>query len=83
MSPDCRDVFREAISENESVKNDQPGPAPEAPPGLAPEDYYFEGVNLVFTAAYHLKRGTCCGSNCRHCPYRENPAAKSDPIKIE
>ncbi len=37
--------------------------------GLAPEDFYFDGPNLVFTAAYHLKRGSCCGSGCRHCPY--------------
>ena len=32
-------------------------------------DYYMEGKNMVFTAAYHLKRGYCCGSKCRHCPY--------------
>jgi hypothetical protein len=38
-------------------------------PALEPEDYYFEGPYMVFTAAYHLKRGTCCGSGCRHCPY--------------
>jgi len=25
---------------------------------------------MVFTAAYHLKRGYCCNSDCRHCPYR-------------
>jgi hypothetical protein len=49
---------------------------PAAPPGLAPEDYYFEGPYLVFTAAYHLKRGTCCGSGCRHCPYKETKAEK-------
>ncbi|MDG2113205.1 MAG: DUF5522 domain-containing protein [Actinomycetota bacterium] len=23
----------------------------------------------VFTAGHHLRRGTCCGSGCRHCPY--------------
>ncbi len=23
----------------------------------------------VFTAYYHLQRGFCCGSGCRHCPY--------------
>lgn len=23
----------------------------------------------VFTAAYLVQRGTCCGSGCRHCPY--------------
>ena len=33
-------------------------------------DYTIEGgVALVFTAWYHLKRGECCGSGCRHCPY--------------
>lgn len=32
-------------------------------------DYYLENGNVVFTAAYHLKRGACCGSGCRHCPY--------------
>lgn len=25
----------------------------------------------VFTALYHLQRGYCCGSGCRHCPYAE------------
>ncbi|WP_245632673.1 DUF5522 domain-containing protein [Edaphobacter aggregans] len=37
---------------------------------LAPLDFYYEGPYLVFTAAYHLKRGYCCNSGCRHCPYR-------------
>jgi len=23
----------------------------------------------VFTELFHLKRGTCCGNKCRHCPY--------------
>lgn len=23
----------------------------------------------VFTSAYHRKRGTCCKSNCLHCPF--------------
>jgi hypothetical protein len=36
---------------------------------LETEDYYFEGDLMVFTAAYHLKRGSCCKSACRHCPY--------------
>lgn len=42
---------------------------PPPPPKLEPEDYYYEGEYIVFTAAYHLKRGYCCGSGCRHCPY--------------
>ena len=37
---------------------------------VAGEDYYLEDGNLVFTAKYLLRRGYCCGSGCRHCPYR-------------
>lgn len=33
------------------------------------EDFYWEGKFIVFTRVYHLKRGSCCGSGCRHCPY--------------
>ena len=33
------------------------------------QDYYFENGFLVFTATYLLKRGSCCGSGCRHCPF--------------
>jgi hypothetical protein len=33
------------------------------------EDYYLEGSLLVFTAAFLLRRGYCCESGCRHCPY--------------
>ena len=39
-------------------------------PKLLPDDFYFEAGLLVFTEAYHLRRGWCCGSNCRHCPYK-------------
>jgi hypothetical protein len=42
----------------------------EAPEPLSPEDFYMEGPYLVFTAAYHLRRGSCCKSDCRHCPYK-------------
>jgi len=27
---------------------------------------------FVFTAAYHVARGSCCGNICRHCPYVED-----------
>ncbi len=33
------------------------------------EDFYREGDFIVFTRLYHLRRGYCCGSGCRHCPY--------------
>jgi len=53
-------------------QNDQPvNPEPaEQTDELAPEDFYFDGPYMVFTATYHLKRGYCCNSDCRHCPYR-------------
>lgn len=34
------------------------------------EDFYFNEAGLmVFTEKYHLKRGHCCKSRCKHCPY--------------
>ncbi len=34
------------------------------------EDFYYneEGF-MVLTSTYHLKRETCCGRECLHCPY--------------
>lgn len=37
---------------------------------LQPGDFYLEGPYMVFTAHYHLRRGYCCNSDCRHCPYK-------------
>jgi Family of unknown function (DUF5522) len=52
-----------------------PAAAPPAPPMLPPAlqdgDFYLEDGRMVFTAAYHLRRGYCCGNRCRHCPYQE------------
>ncbi len=31
--------------------------------------YYIENGFYVFTEQYHLLRGSCCNSGCRHCPY--------------
>lgn len=39
--------------------------------GTLQEDEYYmspEGY-IVFTEKYHLKRGHCCKSGCKHCPY--------------
>ena len=33
------------------------------------QDFYKEGNSMVMTENYHIKRGYCCGSGCRHCPY--------------
>ena len=38
-------------------------------PDHVEEDFYYDGPFVVFTAAYLRKRGTCCGNDCRHCPY--------------
>ena len=32
-------------------------------------DYYLEKGQIVFTEEYLIKRGTCCGSGCKNCPY--------------
>jgi hypothetical protein len=42
---------------------------PEPPPLILGEDYYLEDGLFVMTAAYHKKRGSCCGSRCRWCPF--------------
>ncbi len=46
---------------------------------LDPNDFYYsdEGF-IVFTEKHHLKRGYCCKSNCKHCPYGYD--AKTDEI---
>ena len=44
------------------------------------QDYYVEGGVMVFTAAYHLKRGYCCDSGCRHCPYEQKPVAATQDV---
>jgi hypothetical protein len=33
-------------------------------------DFYMENGYCVFTEQYHLKRGYCCKSGCRHCPWK-------------
>ena len=42
-------------------------------PALEADDFYRspEGY-IVFTEKYHLKRGYCCQSGCKHCPYGFN-----------
>lgn len=45
-------------------------PKPAAPLTPIEGDFYWEGPAMVFTEQYHLRRGACCGSGCRHCPFR-------------
>ena len=44
------------------------------------EDFYMDGEYLVFTAAYHRKRGYCCGSSCRNCPYGDEESTAAEPV---
>ncbi|MEO8035093.1 MAG: DUF5522 domain-containing protein [Acidobacteriota bacterium] len=38
-------------------------------PLIEGEDFYYEGLYLVFTEKYLRERGDCCESGCRHCPW--------------
>ncbi len=46
-------------------------------------DYYLENGLYVFTEVYHLKRGYCCGSGCRHCPYPQEIQAQTRKRRLE
>jgi hypothetical protein len=48
--------------------NDRQAAAPPVPPQEG-VDYYMENGWCVFTKEYHVRRGYCCRSGCRHCPY--------------
>jgi hypothetical protein len=47
-------------------------------------DYYIEKGFMVFTAIYLQRRGYCCQSGCRHCPYGYKPTGgKADPAPTD
>ena len=52
--------------------------ADECVPG---RDFYIENGRWVFTAHFLRRRGYCCQSGCRHCPYgfRKPPTADNRP----
>lgn len=67
----------ESSPKHEDVPASDPA-SPQVPdnrPLVEGDDFYREGPYVVFTAAYHLRRGSCCGSGCRHCPWRAGPDA--------
>ena len=75
-----RSTLAGAFRENRCMETQPPAARTE---DLDPEDYYFEGPLMVFTAAYHLKRGYCCGSGCRHCPYGNGAGQQKTPSQPE
>lgn len=43
------------------------------------EDFYLdENGFMVFTKAYHLKRGYCCKNGCKQCPWSFKNNEKED-----
>jgi hypothetical protein len=57
--------------QTDQMPDAMPPPEPDKDSKTTPEqpDSYLENGLLVFAAIHHLKRGYCCGSGCRHCPY--------------
>jgi hypothetical protein len=47
------------------------------------KDYYWDGPFMIFTRQYHLRRGHCCGSGCRHCPYEPRWRAGNTAVARE
>lgn len=41
-------------------------------------DYTLENGKLVFTSEFLLKRGYCCNSRCRNCPYKQPENKRED-----
>ena len=56
------------------AKPDPPVPTPT--PLVEGLDYYLENGYWVFTEYFLLRRGACCGSGCRYCPYRKPKGTK-------
>jgi len=47
---------------------------------LSEKDFYKSSKGyIIFTEKYHLKRGYCCKSGCKHCPYGYDK--KTDSLK--
>jgi hypothetical protein len=47
-------------------------------PLIEGEDFYREGPFVVFTEAWLKKRGYCCESGCRHCPWGYRADRRND-----
>ena len=75
----CRSCVQKAQAERDAeavrlrprASGDLPAAAPAGSSRAVDEDFYVDPVSgyRVFTEAYHLRRGRCCESGCRHCPF--------------
>ncbi len=50
-------------------------------PKLQGKDFYWENGKMVMTEYYHVKRGYCCGSGCKHCPYTPKYVKSNKKLK--
>jgi hypothetical protein len=50
---------------------------------IPPFDFYIEDGKYVFTEHFHLKRGYCCGNNCRHCAFEPKAQKGNTTIFID
>jgi hypothetical protein len=65
------------LTEADSASN---SPKKTNKPNTLQSDYYLEQGFLVFTETFHKRRGYCCQSGCRHCPYGFNkPTTPPEP----
>ena len=46
-----------------------------------PDFYKDESGNIVMSESYHIKRGKCCGSGCKNCPYEPSYEKGSTNLK--
>lgn len=68
MCPGCLSEAVAQLSGNESGRELRSQPLVQQSL-VEGEDFYLEGTAMVFTAQFLLKRGYCCESGCRNCPY--------------
>ena len=40
-------------------------------PKLQADEFYWDKGKMIMTELYHKRRGSCCNSGCRHCPYEK------------
>ena len=48
---------------------------------LKDDEFYMDGGFMVLTEAFHLRRGSCCGNGCRHCPYDHAAVPKPHEVR--
>lgn len=60
-----------------SLTDSFPRDFPECQLGL---HFYYQNGYIVFTEYYHILRGYCCHSGCRHCAYGYGKVAKNSTV---